>query len=85
MWGFDITHAKDEDGNIIPVDFTTEGLMPGGLSNAKPFKCCTTLRSLSYVVAITVRSRKREMLLRKEWAEAQKTGVDFSSIRFDNI
>jgi hypothetical protein len=23
--------------------------------------------------------------LRKEWAEAQKTGIDFSTIRFDNI
>ena len=40
LWGFDIQLAKDEDGNVIPVDFTTKGLMPGALSNPKPFKCC---------------------------------------------
>jgi hypothetical protein len=26
---------KIENGNIIPVDFTTKGLMPGALSNVK--------------------------------------------------
>ena len=40
LWGFNIKHAKDENGNIIPVDFTTDGLVPGALSNAKPFACC---------------------------------------------
>ena len=87
MWGFDITHAKDENADIVPVDYTTKGLMPGGLSNARPFKCCRTLRRLlcTDLVAITVRSAKRELLLRKEWAEAQNTGIDFSTIRFDNI
>jgi hypothetical protein len=40
LWGFNIEHAKDENGNIIPVDFTLNGLMPGVLSNPKPYKCC---------------------------------------------
>jgi hypothetical protein len=40
LWGFNIEHAKDENGNIIPVDFTLTGLMPGVLSNPKPYKCC---------------------------------------------
>lgn len=40
LWGFNIEHAKDENGNIIPVDFTTDGLVPGAMSNAKPFECC---------------------------------------------
>lgn len=40
LWGFSIEHAKDENGNIIPVDFTTAGLVPGALSNPNPFKCC---------------------------------------------
>ena len=40
LWGFNIEHAKDDKGNIIPVDFTSEGLVPGALSNPLPFKCC---------------------------------------------
>lgn len=43
LWGFDIALAKDEDRNFIPVEFTTRGLMPGALSNPKPFKCCSFL------------------------------------------
>jgi len=41
LWGFNIERAKDENGNDIPVDASTEGLVPGALSNPKPFKCCT--------------------------------------------
>jgi hypothetical protein len=43
LWGFDIQHARDEKGNVIPVDTTTKGLMPVAFSNAKPFPCCTSL------------------------------------------
>jgi len=43
LWGFNIQHARDKKGNIIPVDTTTKGLMPGAFSNAKPFPCCTSL------------------------------------------
>lgn len=42
LWGFNIQHARDEKGNIIPVDTTTKGLMPGAFSNARPFACCTS-------------------------------------------
>ena len=34
-------------------------------------------------LAITPRSQKRADILRREWAEAQKVGVDFSSIRYE--
>jgi len=43
LWGFNIEHAR-ENGKIVPVDFTTDGLVPGAMSNAKPFKCCTSLQ-----------------------------------------
>jgi cytochrome P450 len=43
LWGFNVDFAKDENGNTIPVDFTTDGLVPGALSNPKPFKCCMPL------------------------------------------
>jgi cytochrome P450 len=40
LWGFNLEHAKDADGNDIPVDATTMGLSPGFLSIPKPFQCC---------------------------------------------
>jgi cytochrome P450 family 619 len=40
LWGFNIQQARDANGNIIPIDFSTDGLVPGALSNVKPFKCC---------------------------------------------
>ena len=83
LWGFNIDYARDENGNILPVDFTTEGLVPGALSNAKPFKCCMFPLWNCGNVAITPRSEKRAAILRREWAEAQKVGVDFSSIRYE--
>lgn len=84
LWGFDIKHAKDADGNIIPVDCTTKGLMSGALSNPKTYKCCILPYELSDV-AITVRSPNHERILREEWAAAQKTGVDFTTVQFDKI
>jgi len=44
LWGFNIEHARDQNGDIIPVDFTTNGLQPGAMCNAKPFQCCTLHR-----------------------------------------
>jgi hypothetical protein len=35
--------------------------------------------------AITVRSSKREMILRQEWADAEREGIDFSHVQFDKI
>jgi hypothetical protein len=32
-----------------------------------------------------VRSPKHERILREEWAEAQKTGIDFSKVQFDKL
>ena len=40
LWGFNVEHGRDGNGNIIPVDFTTDGLVPGALSNPFPYKCC---------------------------------------------
>jgi len=37
------------------------------------------------MIAITVRSKKHERILRKEWDEAQKVGVDFSKVQFRGI
>ena len=64
LWGFDISHAEDEDGNIIPVDFTTGGLMPGALSNSKPFKCCNLLLMLSNRSHYCAQSKTRENFTR---------------------
>ena len=36
-------------------------------------------------VDIRVRSPKHERILREEWAEAQKTGIDFSKVQFDKL
>jgi hypothetical protein len=86
LWGFNVEHAKDENGNDIPVDATTEGLVPGALSNPKLFKCCTIPGfGWGLIVAITVRSKKRERILRQEWAEAKKVGVDFSGVQFEAL
>jgi hypothetical protein len=32
-----------------------------------------------------VRSPKHERILREEWTEAQKTGIDFSKVQFDKL
>ena len=37
------------------------------------------------MLAITVRSPQHEAIFRKEWAEAQKVGVDFSHVKWDNM
>jgi cytochrome P450 len=53
LWGFNIEHARDEKGEIIPVDFTSDGLMPGAMSNAKMFQCCTApLLPLSFLLLL---------------------------------
>lgn len=74
LWGFDIGLAKDKEGNDIPVDFTLGGVMPGATSVAKPFQC-----------SIKVRSPKHEAIFRKEWADAQKNGIQFEEINFAKL
>ena len=36
-------------------------------------------------VDIRPRSEKHAKILREEWAEAQKVGIDFSKIQFDKL
>jgi hypothetical protein len=86
LWGFNIGHAKDVDGNVVPVDFTTKAFVPGALATPKPFKCCNAdYVSLANCKAITPRSAKHAKILREEWAHAQRVGVDFSTVRFDKF
>ena len=35
------------------------------------------------IVVITVRSAKHEAVLRRDWDEAQKTGIDWSKVVFE--
>ena len=37
------------------------------------------------MVALTPRSKKRERIMREEYAESQKVGVDFSNIQFEVV
>ena len=74
LWGFDIDLAKDENGNIIPIDFTLKGVMPGATSVAKPYKC-----------SIKPRSPKYEAIFRKEWENAQRNGIQFEEINFAKL
>jgi len=83
LWGFNIEHARKENGEIIPVDFTTNGLSPGFLSIPKPFKCCTP--SYASDLAITPRSPRHEHILRKEWKEASQTGVKFERTHLERL
>ena len=39
LWGFNLERARDEKGEIISVDFTTKGMVPGSFSSPKPFPC----------------------------------------------
>jgi hypothetical protein len=39
MWGFDVYHAKDENGVEISVDATFGGMVPGATAVPRPFKC----------------------------------------------
>jgi hypothetical protein len=75
LWGFNIEHATDENGNEIPVDYSLEtGIMPGGFTVPKPF-----------AAKISARSPERAKIIREQWEVAQKTGVDFSDITFDKV
>ena len=74
LWGFDIGLAKDANGNDIPVDFTLKGVMPGATSVARPYKC-----------SIKVRSGRHEEVLRREWADAERDGIQFEEINFAKL
>jgi hypothetical protein len=74
LWGFNLGLAKDSNGNEIPVDFTLKGVMPGATSVAKPYQC-----------SIKVRSAKHEKVLRREWADAERDGIQFEEINFAKL
>jgi hypothetical protein len=44
-----------------------------------------TPRHYFLILAITVRSPKHELILRQEWATADKVGVDWSQIQWDKV
>lgn len=46
---------------------------------------CPKVLRWMLILAITVRSKKHEKILRKEWDDAQKQGVDFSKVEFRGI
>jgi len=75
LWGFNLEHDTNENGNEIPVDYTLQtGILPGGFTVPKPF-----------AAKITPRSPEQAKILREQWEQAQKTGVNFSDITFDRV
>jgi hypothetical protein len=74
LWGFDIGLAKDATGKDIPVDFTLKGVMPGATSVARPYRC-----------SIKARSAKHELVFRREWADAERDGIQFEEINFARL
>ncbi|RAO73303.1 uncharacterized protein BHQ10_009315 [Talaromyces amestolkiae] len=72
LWGFDIDFAKDANGDVIPLDFTTAGFLQGSGSIPKPYQC-----------SILPRSKRHGELMRQEWREAQDKGIDFSHIKWN--
>lgn len=88
LWGFNIELAKDENGEPIPVDFTTAGLRPGFMSNPKPYRCGIVpveLRTNAFLLAITVRTAQHEKVFREEWAEAEREGIQFEYVDYDKL
>ena len=39
LWGFNIDFKRDDNGQIIPVDFSLLGTQPGSNCSPKPFAC----------------------------------------------
>ena|SRR5271155_1829747 len=87
LWGFNIELAKDENGQTIPVDFTTASLRPGFMSNPKPYRCGTFPFGGpgELMVAITARSEQHEKVFREEWVEAEREGIQFEYVDYDKL
>ena len=85
LWGFKIEHAKDDNGHIIPVDLPRMVLFLGRCQILFRINA-VSLFEMRLIVAITVRSAKRERILRRQWVEAKKVGVNFEdSVQFEKI
>jgi hypothetical protein len=85
LWGFNLAQAKDENGNLIPIDFSTDGLVPGALSNVKPFKCCIALPCLadSKLLPFVVLSTKRFYVMNgQKHKRLESTSRTCNGIRF---
>jgi Cytochrome P450 len=87
LWGFNVDFKRDAKGEKIPVDFSLMGTQPGSNCTPNLFACgrISSCNCVTDVVDIRVRSAKQERILRNEWAEAQKVGIDFSSVQFDKV
>ena len=67
---------------MLYVPFTPKS--PWRLKNLeKQISLITNFSSRQLRVAITVRSPKHEKILRRDWDEAQKTGIDWSKVVFE--
>lgn len=87
LWGFDIDLKRGDDGEIIPVDFSLLGTLGGSNCSPSPFACgiIPCFWGNSDWADIKVRSAHHERILREEWEQAQKVGIDFASVNFDRL
>jgi hypothetical protein len=85
LWGFNIDFKRDAKGEIIPVDFSLFGTEPGSNSTPKKFACCIFCYINTDRAAIKPRSEKHAQILRDDWAEAQKLGINIENIQFDRL
>jgi len=58
MWGFDITHAEDETGHIIPID-------PGNVTSG------INIEPEEFEMSIVPRSETHKRTIERLWAEAE--------------
>jgi hypothetical protein len=63
LWGFTLNKKTGKDGKIVEV---TEKMAPGFFSVPEQFEC-----------DIRPRSAKHADLMRKEWADAEREGLNF--------
>ena len=49
------------------------------------FPCWCLVRYADGLIDLRVRSPNHERVLREQWAEAQKVGINISNIQFDKV
>jgi hypothetical protein len=84
LWGFNVDFKRDANGKKIPVDFGLSGLEPGSNTTPKPFACGIS-RFGCVNKDLCVRSPKHEQVLREQWDEAKRVGIDFTNVHFDHL
>src|SRR5579862_274952 len=85
LWGFNVNFKRDKNGEIIPVDFTLNGTHPGSNCTPKPFACGIHSDFVTDLADIKPRSEKHAQILRNEWEEAQRVGINIENIQFDRL